>query len=158
MEFNKNIFPLLKEKATFEHLFHGKHTVTPYIPKFHWNELGDHISQQEKDNSNVAPGKWMSLRIDGNGFSKKTKKYKHEGLFTEAFSQEMVTLMRLCVQKLMTRYSGKYGFTQSDEMTILIPPNGLDRKGSFNLTNSTVESKRYVHSQPRLFLTPLTII
>lgn len=118
---SQDIFDFLRE-AQVDEEFVDKHIVTPYISKKYWNELGNLISSLEKDANSVEGQNWMSLRLDGNGFSKQVNKYRRNGIFCcKGFSIDMTNIMQICCQELMTKFNVKYAFTQSDEIILLIP-------------------------------------
>lgn len=104
----------------------------PHIPKKQWTLLGDLVSAREKrpcpETDNVyVPGKyWISLRLDGSGFSKYVAKMRREKVFPErGFSPEFAHIMQTCAQKLMERNKAYCAYTQSDEITVLIPATRL---------------------------------
>ena len=49
------------------------HWLPPFVPKLTWDALGDLVREREKTNpgTDEVPGdRWISLRLDGTGFSK----------------------------------------------------------------------------------------
>jgi len=107
---------------------------SPFLPKKQWNLVGDLVSAKEKNpcpetNNTYIPGrKWMSLRLDGSGFSKYVKRLRSEGVFPErGFSPEFAEIMQTCAQGLMNRLKGYCVYTQSDEITVLVPPTSLQK-------------------------------
>ena len=125
------------------------HPLPPFIAKPEWSALGDAIKEAEKPTCVEIPGnKWISLRSDGTGFSKLTKYLWKEGIFgaenadTEGeeqpksqprkqngYSPEFANIMKSCCQELMSGKfsSAKCGYTQSDELTVIIPPASIVR-------------------------------
>ena len=65
----------------------------------------------------------MSLRLDGHGFSKRVKALRRRGVIeAEGFSDAFAEGMKKAVVSLMEETHGWIGYTQSDEMTVLVPP------------------------------------
>merc|ERR1712224_857341 len=91
-------------------------------------EVGDLVKVHENFKITEVPGQhWISLRLDGCGFSKQTKRLRREGVFDAGYSAEFGEIMKECVQLLMEKFHGCLGYTQSDEMTVLIPPASVVR-------------------------------
>merc|ERR1712224_106436 len=91
-------------------------------------EVGDLVKVHENFKITEVPGQhWISLRLDGCGFSKQTKRLRREGVFDAGYSAEFGAIMKECVQLLMETFHGCLGYTQSDEMTVLIPPASVVR-------------------------------
>jgi tRNA(His) 5'-end guanylyltransferase len=103
------------------------HYLPPHIPKALWTELGDHVVSKEKQKmiSSIDGSKWISLRLDGQGFSKLVKKMKKLNILNEGFSIKFAEIMKECLYRLLEDYHGMIGYTQSDEMIIFIPPANL---------------------------------
>jgi len=76
----------------------------------------------------VLPGVWMVLRLDGRGFTGFTERQAFEKPFDIRFRDTMVETTNY----LMTEggFSPIYGYTQSDEISLLLPQNSgiFDRK------------------------------
>ena len=100
------------------------HYIPPHLPKTLWNELGDLLSRGENEIIPNIPGeRWISLRLDGSNFSQTIRILRQKGILEETqFSEPFATCMRHCTLALMETLRGKLGYTQSDELTILIPP------------------------------------
>jgi len=62
-------------------LYQIDHELPPFIAKQHWNALGGMVTQAEDPHPVVAGEHWMSVRLDGNGFSKLLKKLRSVGIF-----------------------------------------------------------------------------
>jgi len=104
------------------------HYLAPHIPRTVWADLGNLIVAREKAPMFSVPGdKWFSLRLDGSNFSKVTKKLRQRGILEPGFSPRMATAMQACLKGLMVKFNAKIGYTQSDEMCILIPPASVVR-------------------------------
>lgn len=98
----------------------------PFVDKNTWLTLGDHLKQNEKLNQNQIDGsKWISLRLDGKGFSKKMRRMRALNIFPFGYSTKFGLIMKHCCLKLMKEYNAKYSYTQSDEITIIIPPASI---------------------------------
>lgn len=104
------------------------HEQPPHIPKPVWEELGRLIRAQENLKITEVPGhQWISLRLDGCGFSKQTQKLRRKGVLDDGYSAEFGEIMKECVKVLMDTFHGRLGYTQSDEMTLLIHPASVVR-------------------------------
>mmetsp|Transcript_13667 Transcript_13667/g.29977 ORF Transcript_13667/g.29977 Transcript_13667/m.29977 type:complete len:327 (+) Transcript_13667:92-1072(+) len=106
------------------------HPLPPFIPKRHWMELGDAVRQAERLSCDAIPGEfWVSLRCDGTGFSKMTKHWKKRGLLqpSHGYSPDFATIMTSCCEALMKKFNAKVGYTQSDELTVLLAPASVVR-------------------------------
>lgn len=114
------------------------HEGAPFLPKERWTKLGDALKEAERPTIVSIPGdKWISLRCDGTGFSKYLPRLRRmEVLEKQGFSNEFANIMQQCCQVLMDKFAGVYGFTQSDEMTVLIKPanvtNGVQQCHPYN--------------------------
>mmetsp|Transcript_4468 Transcript_4468/g.8242 ORF Transcript_4468/g.8242 Transcript_4468/m.8242 type:complete len:332 (-) Transcript_4468:115-1110(-) len=105
------------------------HPFPPYVAREKWETLGDLIKDAEQPNLTKIPGeKWISLRCDGTGFGKLTRRLQKEGIFSSGYSNEFAELMKACCQKLMAKCATPiYGYTQSDELTVIMPPASIVR-------------------------------
>lgn len=65
----------------------------------------------------VLPGAFVVIRVDGRGFSKFT-----EANFTKPFDERFSTLMVETAGVLMSELGARYGYTESDEISILLEP------------------------------------
>jgi tRNA(His) guanylyltransferase len=78
--------------------------------------LGDRMKSYEKDNElYIDSQKHICIRIDGHKFSKYTKGFKRP--FDEVLKKSMVETTKL----LMAHFDSVTGYTQSDEITLVIP-------------------------------------
>lgn len=103
------------------------------IPNKRWNLLGDLIKKAENAASdNIDGTKWISLRLDGHGFGKKIKKLKEIGVLEQNYSKTFSEVMAQSLKELMKNWDAVIGYTQSDELTMLIPPVGFNRLGKMN--------------------------
>lgn len=109
------------------------HYLAPHITKARWTALGDFVSAREKEAcSNVDGSRWISLRLDGSGFSKAVRVMRRHGVLEEeGFSERFAGCMRDCLRSLMEKFSGHLGYTQSDEMVVFIPPAHVVRGEQF---------------------------
>lgn len=75
----------------------------------------------------VLPGAWTVIRMDGRGFSRFTEE-RFDKPFDPLFSDLMVTT----AEALLTELGGRYAYTESDEISVLLDPG-------HNLFNRSVE-------------------
>lgn len=86
-----------------------------------WKSIGDRITENEYNCPTMANNKqWIVIRIDINNMSKQRqwmiKNNKMSSGYCNKFSQSMKdTLEYLCI-----KFNAKIGFTQSDEMTLVL--------------------------------------
>jgi tRNA(His) 5'-end guanylyltransferase len=66
----------------------------------------------------LLPGAWTVIRVDGRGFSRFT-----EGHFEKPFDPAFHTLMVQTAQTLLEELQGIYAYTESDEISVLFPPD-----------------------------------
>jgi tRNA(His) 5'-end guanylyltransferase len=66
----------------------------------------------------VLAGAWAIIRVDGRSFSKLT-----EERFEKPLDPEFSQLMRLTAEALVTEFDAVYGYTESDEISIVLPPS-----------------------------------
>lgn len=134
------VLGLLKqyEPVKIEEMDMNFHYLPPHIPKETWNNLGKCVSSNEKNIpvNQIDGSKWMSFRLDGNGFSNTIKKINRNGVFEGGFSELFADIMKKCTLKLMEKMGGSIGFTQSDEIVIFVPPanitNGVQQQHIHN--------------------------
>lgn len=106
----------------------GLHKLPPFVDKSKLTLLGDLLKVAETPTVTCIPGHlWISLRLDGCSFSKVLPSLKRIGLLEEGFSPSFARIMRACAVELMEEFHACCGFTQSDELTILIPPASVIR-------------------------------
>jgi tRNA(His) 5'-end guanylyltransferase len=114
----------------------GSHRLPPFVPKPVWTQLGDRLRAKESPEKNVTGDKYITLRLDGGGFSKYLKVLKRHGILEEGFSSTLAMVMQRCLVLLMDRFNAFCGFTQSDEMTVVIAPmreiNGVRQPHRYN--------------------------
>lgn len=65
----------------------------------------------------VLPGAWTVVRVDGRSFSRLTEQH-----FTKPFDETFAELMVTTADALLTELNGRYAYTQSDEISILLAP------------------------------------
>jgi len=121
---------MLKERQY--HSFAGVppevHQLPPFISKSDWSKLGDALKKAEQPSGDRITGdKWISLRCDGTGFSKLTKHLRRQGVISQGYSEDFGSIMQSCCLDLMTKFNGACGYTQSDELTILVAPASIVR-------------------------------
>eukprot|EP01052_Picozoa_sp_SAG31_P029420 SAG31_NODE_2923_length_4906_cov_2.144581_3_plen_419_part_00 len=109
------------------------HELPPHIPKATWSELGDKHKQAEAEpcppnsDGRISGDRWLSLRLDGTGFSKLLRRLRSAGAFPSGFSPEFAEIMQECAVSLLGKFCGTCVYTQSDEMTMLIAPASILR-------------------------------
>jgi len=64
----------------------------------------------------LVQGAWAILRVDGHGFSRMT-----ESRFEKPFDPRFHDFMARTAQALLERLSGLFAFTESDEISVLLP-------------------------------------
>jgi len=107
-----------------------KYEFGPFLPKTLWTDVGDKVVKAERLQTFNVPGdKYISLRLDGHGFSKLTRMLKRDNILEQGFSPTMASWMQQCCVSLMEFVCAKYGYTQSDEITVIIPPASVTTKG-----------------------------
>ena len=88
----------------------------PFIPKSTWTVLGDELRRCETLDVTEVPGeRFMTLRLDGSGFSKLTRRMTSLGVFSAGYSHEFADVMRECCQSLMTKFSAICGQGQKQQ-------------------------------------------
>merc|ERR1719498_1411587 len=94
------------------------HYLPPHVPKTMWNALGDLVTARERHSSGSVGGEyWVSLRLDGSGFSRTVKMMRHKGILeSEGFSDVFASCMQSSLYALMDHVHARVGYTQSDEM------------------------------------------
>lgn len=65
----------------------------------------------------VLPGAWTVIRVDGRGFSRFT-----EQRFDKPFDARFCDLMVVTAHALLTELGGRYAYTESDEISLLLDP------------------------------------
>lgn len=105
------------------------HYLPPHVSKTHWDELGNAVSSREKGCAGSVSGeRWISLRLDGSGFSAAVRTMRKLGVLEpQGFSERFASAMVVCTRGLMEKFGGVLGFTQSDEMIVFIPPASIVR-------------------------------
>lgn len=104
------------------------HLLPPFIDKATWEALGNALRESERPTvTNIAGDKYFSLRCDGTGFSKLMRVFRRHGIFPKGYSFEFADIMKETCKVLMDKFSGICGYTQSDEMTVLVAPASIVR-------------------------------
>jgi len=126
-----NILALLKqyEPVLVPGVDSSLHYLAPHVPKVTWNALGDAVSAREKSSSGTVDGsRWISLRLDGSGFSRAVRMMRQKGILeAEGFSETFASGMQSCLKALMEHFHALLGYTQSDEMILFIHPTNVVR-------------------------------
>lgn len=76
----------------------------------------------------IPQGMWAIIRVDGRSFSNLTKNMGYEKPFDQSFS----TMMQSTALDLFVDLDGVYAYTQSDEISVVLPPD-------YDLFNRSVE-------------------
>jgi len=115
--------------VTVEGMDSSLHYLAPHIPKVAWNALGDLVVACERVTTHAIDGsRWISLRLDGSGFSKAVRSMRRAGVLeSEGFSERFSGCMQSCLRRLMEKFSCALGYTQSDEMVVFIAPTNVVR-------------------------------
>jgi len=127
----EHILSLLRERKpeTVEAMDPALHYIAPAIPRVKWNALGDAVAAREKSSCGSVEGsRWISLRLDGSGFSKAVRQLRKRGILEESgFSEVFAACMRSSLKALMEHFHARLGYTQSDEMIVFISPANVVR-------------------------------
>lgn len=117
------------ESETVEGMDTSLHYLPPHVPKVVWTALGDLVSAREKSSAGVVDGnRWISLRLDGSGFSRAVRTMRNQGILQESgFSDVFASCMQSCLRVLMEHFKSRVGYTQSDEMIVFIQPASVIR-------------------------------
>eukprot|EP00930_Biecheleria_cincta_P035928 TRINITY_DN24675_c0_g1_i2.p1 TRINITY_DN24675_c0_g1~~TRINITY_DN24675_c0_g1_i2.p1 ORF type:complete len:363 (+),score=64.33 TRINITY_DN24675_c0_g1_i2:44-1132(+) len=100
----------------------------PFIPKAFWTALGDTLQPFERpEGQKVSGDRYITLRLDGSGFSKLTRRLCAAGVLSDGYSEEFADIMRECCRSLMAKLNAKCAYTQSDEMTVVVAPASVVR-------------------------------
>ncbi|HEV2780035.1 MAG TPA: tRNA(His) guanylyltransferase Thg1 family protein [Actinophytocola sp.] len=65
----------------------------------------------------VPPGAWTIMRVDGRGFSRFT-----ENRFDKPFDLRFSGMMTATAEAMLAEFNGRYAYTESDEISILLDP------------------------------------
>mmetsp|Transcript_93033 Transcript_93033/g.165476 ORF Transcript_93033/g.165476 Transcript_93033/m.165476 type:complete len:348 (+) Transcript_93033:50-1093(+) len=97
------------------------HELPPFVPKAFWTKIGDVLQPHERPEVQRIPGeRFITLRLDGSCFSKLTRRLSALGVLESGYSEDFAGIMRDCCTSLMSKTNAKCGYTQSDEMTVVI--------------------------------------
>jgi tRNA(His) guanylyltransferase len=66
----------------------------------------------------VLPGAWTIIRVDGRGFSKLTEQH-----FDKPFDARFGDMMATTAETLLRDMGGRYAYTESDEISLLLDPD-----------------------------------
>mgnify|MGYP003647011252 CR=1 FL=1 len=96
----------------------------PFVKKATWTALGDAIKVAEKTipvDGSIPGERYASLRLDGKNFSKITRVMRSAGILGDGYSEKFAAAMQESCLSVMELFNGVCAYTQSDEMTILVP-------------------------------------
>lgn len=83
------------------------------------DEFERRMREQEYFHSlRCLPGTWIVLRLDGRGFTKLTARAQFQRPFDFRFQE----YMRITAIRLLEELQGLYAFTESDEISLVFPP------------------------------------
>jgi len=127
----EQILALLKtyKPVVIEFMDPSLHYLPPHVPKVSYTALGDLVAARERSTSGNVPGdRWISLRLDGSGFSRTVRVMRQKGILKqEGFSETFASCMQLSLRALMEHFNALIGYTQSDEMIVFVPPTNVIR-------------------------------
>jgi hypothetical protein len=107
------------------------HWLPPHVAKSKWTAMGKLVVEREVAAGaagSVGGERWVSLRLDGSHFSKVVQAMRRSGILeATGYSHRFAECMRHCLNGLMSKFGGVVGYTQSDEMTVLIGPASIVR-------------------------------
>lgn len=86
------------------------HYLPPFVPKPTWTALGNLVTAREKESVEAIHGsRWISLRLDGCGFSKAVKSLRRRGIFpvSPGYSSDFADAMVTCLRVLMKQTNAK---------------------------------------------------
>lgn len=126
-----HVLSLLKEHkpVVLDGMDISLHYLAPHVRKALWTSLGDLVIEREKNSSGKIDGsRWISLRLDGSGFSSTVRLLRRKGVLEpEGFSDTFASCMQSSLRTLMEHFNGKLGYTQSDEMIVFLSPANIVR-------------------------------
>jgi tRNA(His) 5'-end guanylyltransferase len=105
------------------------HYFAPHVNKATWSGLGDLVAARESSSFGSVPGhRWISLRLDGCGFSRTVRVLRSKGILEpEGFSDTFASCMTSALYALMEHFHARLGYTQSDEMIVFLAPTNVVR-------------------------------
>ncbi len=120
-----------QEPAAAEGVPPALHYLPPYLYKSRWVALGDQVAARERACGalgHVVGERWISLRLDGSGFSSAVRNMRKLGVLeASGFSERFAEAMVACTRSLMVKVGAMIGYTQSDELVVFIPPTSIVR-------------------------------
>ena len=90
-----------------------------------YRDLAKYVQEREVESGEPVPGcKAFTLRLDGKNFGRVIKEMRKAGLLTEStkYSQQFAEAMKACTYALVKEFGAKWAFTQSDEISLCVPP------------------------------------
>eukprot|EP00039_Didymoeca_costata_P022226 m.4035 g.4035 ORF g.4035 m.4035 type:complete len:325 (-) comp2886_c0_seq1:2409-3383(-) len=111
--------------------FHGapeNHPMPPFVARNEWDSLAEALKENEQLTITHVPGKyWFAMRLDGNGFGVVIKRLVSLGVMEAGYSSTFAEIMQECAVVLLETFAGACCFTQSDEITLVVPPASVVR-------------------------------
>lgn len=111
----------LIKKQSCDAIF-SNYILNPKILTETWHQFGNTVKSKENEMRNANASEWISLRLDGVGFSVLTKKLRSFNIISKGYSVDFANIMQNLAKFLLTKLGGFCVFTQSDEITLIIPP------------------------------------
>jgi len=116
---NENIFELLQTVDITPHISED-YDEPPYIYKGTWQRLGNYVSGVEKTLVSASSNEYITLRLDIRGMSKIKRALIRLGIFKDKYDQNFSDIMVDTMIMLMKEFGAQFGYTQSDEITLII--------------------------------------
>lgn len=107
------------------------YTPSPAVAKEHWTQTAIIAKSRENPSSPVRGHQFFTLRLDGVSFGRFITSCRALRLFPQGYSSHFSKLMLAAAEAVQRRVHGTFVFTQSDEMTILVPPCAQAPDGSY---------------------------
>lgn len=115
---------LQADPAYVEGLKEGLHEMTPMVPRKLWKELQELVMEREQPSA-LLEGKWVSMRLDGHAWGTLLHRLREDGVLGKGYSEAIAEGMRVSCRAVMDEFKMAYGYTHSDEMTLLAPPGNV---------------------------------
>ena len=84
----------------------------------------------------IPEGSWCIIRVDGRAFHTYTRPFKKDGPFSKA----IITAMDMAAVALLNEFKAEMVYWQSDEITVIIPPERIPFSGKTHKLNSIAAS------------------
>lgn len=127
----RTIYDVLRS-SRYSSTNYGKYINSPIIKKKMWEELGNYLSQNERNNRNdIDPTLFYTIRMDGHSFSKKIlPDLRSKGIISRGYSLEFEKAMKDAQMYVFNSVQNAICcFCQSDEITVLVGPSKINKDG-----------------------------